>query len=427
MTGDHAQVVNEQHFHLPPEASADQAKDAKLPPQRSAQRADGNRSATEESNEAPDAGRKNSGTGAVVLVVLLIIGSIVYNLDRTTPDGAVPASTAVLDDLESAEAVAFGPDGTNLTVSGHTGITRLWDTTTLKATPVIPDPVSGSARGVLLSNDGRVLATAGAEKVRLTEVATGRTLATITAAGFLQSISAMAFSRDARTLVTVAAGDRIRGWEVATGNPSFAIGRNVHASAIAFSPDGTSVATVGTEGEDGAVRLWNIATGATVTGLALREDNYGTSFSATAFSPDGLTLAVAAGRRVRFVDTRMGRLTDSSLTGHGADITDLAFSPDGKTLATASADRTARLWDLTGGKTFATLTDHQEPVLDLAFSPDGRRLATAGADRTARLWTVPCFSPDLLVTASPPSGRPSTTAGPTPTPCPPVPTHRIDP
>ncbi|GHH73446.1 hypothetical protein GCM10018781_37820 [Kitasatospora indigofera] len=420
VTGDNATVHHEHHVHLPPRPAVRPGPDGGAVPR--------DRTAKRPAEDAGGQPAQLSGRtlGFVLLGILLVIGAIVSGLDDPAPEGAVPASLASLDDLESTEALAFAPDGRTLTVTGGNGVTRIWDPGTRRTTPALPDPLPGTAGGVLLSADGRTLAGADGNKVRLTEVATGRTPATLTHGNFLQNVTAMAFSPDGRTLATAGGDDRIRGWEVATGRPAFTLARAPHTTALAFSPDGTVLAGVGGPPDGGAdggsVRFWNTATGVLLTSLAQHENGYAGS---AAFSPDGLTLAFSAGRVVRFVDVAQGRLGDGRLTGHSRDINDLAFGRDGRTLATAGGDRTVRLWNLSSGRTFATLTEHDGAVRDLAFSPDGLLLATAGADRTARLWTVPCFSPDLLVTASAsPGGRPA--PRPTATACAPAPTHRTD-
>ncbi|MEO0948792.1 MAG: AAA-like domain-containing protein, partial [Cyanobacteria bacterium J06641_5] len=74
-------------------------------------------------------------------------------------------------------------------------------------------------------------------------------------------------------------------------------------------------------------------------------------------------------------------------SGHLEAVTATAFSPDGQTLATASDDATVRLWNLDGTPQ-VTLKSHPGPVRAIAFSADGRWLATAGTGAEVHLWQV---------------------------------------
>ena len=105
-----------------------------------------------------------------------------------------------------------------------------------------------------------------------------------------------------------------------------------------------------------------------------------------AFSPDGHTLAAAAGSTIRLWNitgdapaTQIGR----PLTGpaSGFDISSVAFSPDGHTLAAVAGE--IWLWNITD-PAHATqigqpLTGPPFGVSSVAFSPDGHTLAAGGA------------------------------------------------
>ena len=76
-----------------------------------------------------------------------------------------------------------------------------------------------------------------------------------------------------------------------------------------------------------------------------------------------------------------------TLKGHSHAVFSVAFSPNGKTLASA-AGKTIKLWDVTSGKNTATLKGHTNLVFSVAFSPDGKTLASGSLDESIKLWDV---------------------------------------
>jgi WD40 repeat protein len=93
---------------------------------------------------------------------------------------------------------------------------------------------------------------------------------------------------------------------------------------------------------------------------------------------------------------------------HASSVLGVAFSPDGKTLAVC-AGRKIQIWNLAKATPQAELLGHDGAVLRVAFSPDGKFLASASYDGSIRLWNLhsleeicaaPCdgyvvhFSPD---------------------------------
>jgi WD40 repeat protein len=72
--------------------------------------------------------------------------------------------------------------------------------------------------------------------------------------------------------------------------------------------------------------------------------------------------------------------------GHTQPISAVAFAPDGMRIATGSADNTARLWDGVTGKLLHILQGHSNTIRALSFSNDGRKIATGSTDGTGKIW-----------------------------------------
>jgi RNA polymerase sigma factor (sigma-70 family) len=197
----------------------------------------------------------------------------------------------------------------------------------------------------------------------------------------------LAVSPDGRALA-VASRESVRMWDARTGKKGRALEGSAGKASLAFSRDGR-VLVAG--GDDGAFQLWNSATGEKL--LKPLSGHEGSVLS-VASSPDGKTLATCAGGPVRLWQARTGkevRRWDIHAVGDVArGPTSLAYSPDGKVLATAGLDRTVRFWDAEGKEVRRfSWRRPGAPVCysHLQFSPDGKLLATRGSDGATRLWT----------------------------------------
>ncbi|WP_241841847.1 TIR domain-containing protein, partial [Pseudofrankia sp. BMG5.36] len=159
-----------------------------------------------------------------------------------------------------------------------------------------------SAQTVAFSPDGTLLATSSWDKTaRVWDTTSGTLHATLT--GHTDWVHAVAFSPDGTLLATSSADRTVRIWDPKSGTPrAFLIGHTGAVGSVAFSPDGTLLAT---SSADRTVRIWGATSGTLRTTLTGHTGAVGP----VAFSPDGTLLATSSwDKTARVWDTTSGTL-----------------------------------------------------------------------------------------------------------------------
>jgi RNA polymerase sigma factor (sigma-70 family) len=295
------------------------------------------------------------------------------------------------DDGAAAQRLALSPDGRALAVASWQSI-RLWEAATGTKGRVLQD--SGQTTSLAFSRDGRTLAAGGYDGTfQLWSTATGEKLLK-PLAGHEGPVLGVASSPDGKTLATCCPGGTIRLWQASTGKeirrwraPSDRDGTGGPTS-LACSPDGKTLAAAGW---DRTVRLWDAATGKEVGGFSGPPGKRSWQ-SHVQFSPDGKLLATrdvdgairlwtSAGQEKRTLQKA------SPAPWEDSGVRALAFSPSGRLLA-GSQGPVVRVWEVATGAEVRRLTGPAQPVTALAFSRDGKSLASAGEGDVLSLWEV---------------------------------------
>jgi WD40 repeat protein len=190
-------------------------------------------------------------------------------------------------------------------------------------------------RGVDISADGQLIATAGSDRV------------------------VNVWQRDGKLLIKLQETDAVDTFFV-----------------VKFHPNGQQLVT---GSDNGTIKIWDLQGKLLSSIPAHRGAVYGLTFSA-----DRQRLLSAGADGTVKIWNQRGQLLQT-LTGHTNEVWGLAVSPDGQLIASGSRDRTVRLWR-SDGQRLHTFTSYQGPVRGLAFSPDSQTLVTASDDNTVQIW-----------------------------------------
>ena len=253
--------------------------------------------------------------------------------------------------MDIVQSIAFSPDGTMLAAGGYRTL-KIWErqdnrvASTLPALSAVPLSVTKSDDGKLLGigyEDGSLQVLSLAEKKIVANVA-----------AHAGGVRGVAFSADAKQIVSGGADKTVRIWEVTGLVAVRAITTPAIVNDVAIVPGGMLVASAG---EDNVVRLW---------------------------SKEAPQVEKVEGDEVA-AETE---LPVNELKGHSGRVTSLAvISTQPEMLASGSADKTIRIWNTTTAKQVRAIT-HGGEVTDIAVNSTGDKIVSVSSDKTAKLWNV---------------------------------------
>lgn len=183
---------------------------------------------------------------------------------------------------ENVENFAFSPNSKLLATANKNSDVHLWDVATQKKISTL-----GKGDKIDFSPDGKVLAIASGQKVKLIDISNGKETSTIFKVDGM-SDDAVKFSPDGRILATIVDNNKIILWDYAN-QKEIAILKGHIGSILSmkFSPDSKRLVTA--SWQDETIRIWDLETQQKLVNFKV-----GQVYSSV-FSPDGKILIVEGG------------------------------------------------------------------------------------------------------------------------------------
>src|SRR5262249_11089158 len=236
-------------------------------------------------------------------------------------------------------------------------------------------------RTVVFSHDGKYVALAAGDVVRLVSMWNGVQFAELHHAS---AIRAIAFSPSGNEIATASDDNTARIWQVDPTREVTRISHEDKVSCIDFSPDGKYLAT---SSEDGTAGVWQVNTGQPVA-----DEVYGeTDGPVVAVSSNGRFLAVERAESVQVRKApggqEVGRVVYADNSESNVVVHQASLSEDGRYLwmtivhrrgrhgggAPSEIPKIGRVWDASRGEAVATIKYQGNPGIAV-FSPDAKHL-----------------------------------------------------
>ncbi|HSQ55874.1 MAG TPA: hypothetical protein VLM40_09010, partial [Gemmata sp.] len=273
----------------------------------------------------------------------------------------------------SNPAMAFSPDDRVVYLGASRTELQVWDANTGKYLRGIK--TEQSSFSIAVSEDGNFVASGGRDRIIVADTRSGKELSRLELPK-LGAVLDVAFTPDAKTLLSWTEDGKVRVWDLATRKERLVLdSRGWLGRSMAVSRDG-KLAAAGTVYN--VIRVWDVATGKEIS---IQADGHDAPIHSVAFAPDGKTLVTGgANKHIHVWDAASGRQV-RQLTGQSAS--QVSFSPDGKRMASTWLwNKHARIWDMDRGVELCQLAhDSADEVHAIGFSPNGKTMVSASWKR----------------------------------------------
>lgn len=278
------------------------------------------------------------------------------------------------------ETLAFSPDGQRLAIGGKLGMLIAYDAQTGRRLLFKSmAPGAESLQALTFHPDGKSLVAGYLQgSIRRLSVPEGKEEFTVETGVAIFDVAA---SPDGKRIYSLQSGGFLGIYDAGSGS-ALVEGMNREILSVAYSPDGKQLAA---GGADGVIQFFSIP-----EGKILRTLNAGgKSVAGLVFSPDGGKLAsMGRGNRLRvWISSSTSYVPLWEIENETWLLSEAAFTPDGQRIL-AGGGRFLDLWDARSGKKLRRVGSHPDNFNGLALSPDGRYAAMSCVDGRVYLWDI---------------------------------------
>ena len=241
---------------------------------------------------------------------------------------------------------------------------------------------------VLFAEPGQVIVALANGAIEVRTIASGAAVRRMDAS-VAQSV--LVVSADGRLLAS-SGSEHIRLWDV-SGKLLRTFGHEFgDVASLAFSPDGTLLASAG---YDANVYFWDVSTGQRKSSL---RDQVLSTFSVM-FTPDGKNLVIGgANGAVEVADVQTASIA-RRLPADTHAVVNVSVSPDGRSIGASYIDvdgmsrpAPVAVWELASGRVVQRAVPPGPPAMVVGFSSDGRLLYATAKGQELEVWALPSSS-----------------------------------
>jgi hypothetical protein len=158
--------------------------------------------------------------------------------------------------------------------------------------------------------------------------------------------------------------------------------RSTSINAVAFSPDAKRLLSAGS---DHSVRHHDVEKGQEISRVDQFDNATGVP-RCLAFSPDGTSYLIGNSLGNVRVMTVADNKEVLRFTRHKDLVSCVAVAPDNRRAISGSWDGTIRVWEMKTGKELGVFDKHMAVVNSLGLSEDGKWVVSGGKDNVVRVW-----------------------------------------